>query len=365
MSATRIPRPILACLILGAALVPLSRAQAQTSPADLTMPTPRIDLHGFFHLDVTRIRSTGAGADSSGFQAVLGPFDLFMVSRLSERVSFLGELVVEQAAGSSTQIELERAHVRYSFWDGLELKVGRMHSPISLWNTQYHHGALLEPTVSRPGPVRFEDDGGLLPLHAVGIEASGDLGTGRVNWRYSAGLSNGGASDHRVVQTSGDENQDKSFTLALSAGVSQPCELQLGGSFLTDRYEGGSPGDAGADERILGLNVSGRGRMFEFMAEHFTIAHRDRASRERMTNRAWYAVGSTGRGSWHAYVVGERMTLEPADLRFAELPSHEQTVSLGLRHDLSVSNVLKLQYVNSLASGTRTHGLVLQTAFAF
>jgi hypothetical protein len=57
-----------------------------------------------------------------------------------------------------------------------------MHTPLGYWNQYYHHGAWFQATATRPEMYLFEDDGGILPVHEIGIEASGTAGLGPSTW---------------------------------------------------------------------------------------------------------------------------------------------------------------------------------------
>src|SRR5262245_49461379 len=167
---------------------------------------PRLDLHGFFDVVLGASRVKRAPADSTALGFALGQFDLFMTSRLAERMSFLGEAVIEAEDGGESSIDLERAYIRYSFSDRLRVSAGRTHSAVSYWYVTCHHGALLQPTIQRPVPVRFEDevDGGILPAHAVGAELSGGELMGGLSLDWVANLANGRPAERSAVQTTGD-----------------------------------------------------------------------------------------------------------------------------------------------------------------
>src|SRR5207244_12772364 len=105
--------------------------------------------------------------------AAVGQFHLYLVSRLQRNLSFLGECVIETGEGGETGVDLERMYIRYAWSDYLHLAAGRTHTALGYWNEVFHHGTLLQPTVERPEALKFEDDGGILPVHSVGIEVGG------------------------------------------------------------------------------------------------------------------------------------------------------------------------------------------------
>lgn len=65
--------------------------------------------------------------------------------------------------------ELERLQIGYEFSPETTIWFGRYHQPVSAWNYQYHHGAYLQPSISRPSIENWEDDGGIIPAHIAGF----------------------------------------------------------------------------------------------------------------------------------------------------------------------------------------------------
>ncbi len=65
--------------------------------------------------------------------------------------------------------ELERLQIGYDFSNDTTLWFGRFHQPISAWNHRYHHGAYLQPSISRPAIENWEDESGVIPAHSTGF----------------------------------------------------------------------------------------------------------------------------------------------------------------------------------------------------
>jgi hypothetical protein len=65
--------------------------------------------------------------------------------------------------------DLERLQFGYDFSTDSTIWLGRFHRPISVWNHQFHHGAYLQPSISRPAIENWEDQGGVLPGHVTGV----------------------------------------------------------------------------------------------------------------------------------------------------------------------------------------------------
>lgn len=80
---------------------------------------------------------------------------------------FLGE-----ALAAKDEQEIERLQFGRRFGGGTAW-LGRFHNPIGYWNTQFHHGAYLQSSASRPAIVEYEDDDGILPTHLTGLLIEG------------------------------------------------------------------------------------------------------------------------------------------------------------------------------------------------
>src|SRR2546425_13004144 len=86
-------------------------------------------------------------------------------------------------------LEIERTILRYDFSDLLKLSAGRYHTPISYWNTAFHHGQWLQTTANRPEMIKF--GGFFLPVHFVGILAEGAVAPRSLGLHYDGGGGNG------------------------------------------------------------------------------------------------------------------------------------------------------------------------------
>lgn len=118
----------------------------------------------------------------SGF--VLGNFDLYLTPDLGHRVKTIIELAFEyDEKGNSVGTDVGRLQMGYTFSDELTLWAGRFHTPYGYWNTAFHHGAQISPSIARPRLIAFEDQGGILPSHTVGVMATGTsrIDGGRLN----------------------------------------------------------------------------------------------------------------------------------------------------------------------------------------
>lgn len=124
-----------------------------------------------------------------------GEFDLFLNSRLSNSINFLSEVVFGADASNFWGIDIERAQMTYKPSQYFQISGGRMHTAIGYYNTAYHHGTWFQTATGRPYMYYYEDSGGILPVHLVGLEAAGLIpGSGKLNAHWIAELGNGESS---------------------------------------------------------------------------------------------------------------------------------------------------------------------------
>src|SRR5262249_29865182 len=134
--------------------------------------------------DVQYQATDAKNGDHNSFS--LGQFNLFITNRLSNKVGVLAELVVEADDTNAVGVDLERLMLRYTAYDYLGLSAGRSHTAIGYYNTAYHHSTWLQSAVGRPFLFAFEDNGGILPIHNVGLSATGRLPLPQLGLHYIA-----------------------------------------------------------------------------------------------------------------------------------------------------------------------------------
>ena len=134
----------------------------------------------------------------------IGSLGLYTTASYRERLNFLFEMVIV-AHNGRTSVSLERLWAGYTFNDLLIVRAGRFHAPLGYWNKAYHHGRHLFVTVDRPFFLKFEDIGGVMPVHVVGLELTGSMSIGAGgagNLRYWLDVGNGPgirADDHAWI----------------------------------------------------------------------------------------------------------------------------------------------------------------------
>ena len=124
------------------------------------------------------------------FQA--GEFDLFLTSKLSERLNFLAEIVLGPDDTNAFGLDIERYQLTFKANRYFAATAGRFHTSIGYYNTAYHHGVWFSTAEGRPIMYLFEDSGGILPVHMVGVNLTGAVPrTEKIGLHWIAEVGNG------------------------------------------------------------------------------------------------------------------------------------------------------------------------------
>lgn len=330
---------------------------------------PKLTIHGFSDVTLHLLNSKPTGTSdstSSGFG--LGQFDLYLVSRLADGLSFLGESVFEVEEDGEWVVDVERVFIRYAWSDLLHISVGRTHTALGHWNEAFHHGALLQPTVDRPEVLKFEDDGGLLPVHSVGVEAGGQVQSGDWGIAYVGNLANGRGATHDAVQGSNDLNRDKALALKLSLMRTGISHLAVGPSFYRDLIppDPATPGREGSiAERIYGAHFDWSERRFELLGEFYHLRHEDQITDVVHEHDAWYAIAVLNTGRVKPYGGVDRLDLSTGDLFYGPDINDLTRGIFGLRFEPNPFNAIKVEFRHDDRPGEESNGLFVQTAFTF
>ena len=143
---------------------------------------PRVLVNGFGHLEYTLEHKNGK--INSFFS--LGEHDLFVQAKISDRISFLGELVVKYNDASPTKFlpSLERSLVKFNLNNKHSIIAGKIHTPVNYWNDVYHHGRVFFPVIARPSSFS-----NFIPIHTLGIQFQGQ-NLGKLKFGYDVVVGN-------------------------------------------------------------------------------------------------------------------------------------------------------------------------------
>ena len=296
----------------------------------------------------------------------LGQFDLSITSRLSEKLSMLAELNFEANDRNQFGVDLERMLLQYKMNDHFKLDVGRYHTAIGFYNTAYHHGSWFQTAIDRPFMFAFEDEGGILPLHNVGLSMSGQIPSGRLGLRYIAEIGNGRTSRSpldEAVQDVVDENNGKAFNLGLIARPDWLPGLQAGVSVYRDRLE--PEGLPKIGQTIMAVHVVYLGRTFELLNEGIVVRHATAGTLRSSKTTSFYTQVARKFGNFQPYVRYQYINAPANEPIFKDV-GRRNGPSLGLRYDLSEFAAFKVQYDREQRRGLRgVNKLGMQLAFTF
>ncbi|MGB7844892.1 MAG: hypothetical protein WBL63_04700 [Candidatus Acidiferrum sp.] len=354
-----------------------SQEQEQTQTENIMME--RMDLsktllriRGFG--DISLHGDTQKG-DTTSFS--LGQLDLFVSSDISDKFKFLSEIVFEggpsniygQIVGQKNTfgVDVERYLLQYSYSDYLNISAGRGHTAIGYYNTAYHHSTWLQTTEGRPFLFEFEDHGGILPVHTVGVSASGLIPSGRWGLHYVAEVGNGRASrvplQEEPVQNVIDDQNHKAFNLALFARPEAVRGLQAGFSVYRDVLAPTNSPRIG--ETILAAHAVLIRSNYEWLNEALLVRHAALGTSNVFNTPGFYTQLSRQFGSFRPYFRYQYVNAPNSEPIFSDVALRHGP-SLGLRYDVSEFVALKFQYdYTFLRRQPEVNGLSLQLGFTF
>jgi len=292
----------------------------------------------------------------------LGQFDLFLTATLSERVQFLAETVVESGDDNAYAVDLERLLVQFQPSRWLRVGVGRYHTAIGYYNTAYHHGVWFQTAVGRPRVFQFEDDGGILPVHNVGVTATGPIPSGAAGLRWIAETGNGHAPvGAEPVQNTRDADSRKAVNIALTSRPRVWPGFQAGVSYYHDTFQA-LPGSVGTQQVTAAHAVLTRSPV-EWLSEGVWTSYRPKNGTSDVTSHAWYVQAAYQYGIVRPYARYDVLRVpEPSPVADAE---HTTVPSAGLRVELGPSAAAKVQYDHERRDGVAGSRVSVQVSFAY
>jgi TolA-binding protein len=349
---------------------------------------PVLNIRGFFDFNfgtgsianplVFPISDNGCGTcgnqttpPHSAFQA--GEFDLFMSSRLSDHLSFLGELVLGPSATNEFGIDIERYQLTYSRNRYFSASAGRFHTSIGYYNTAYHHGNWFSTAEGRPIMYLFEDSGGILPVHMVGVSLTGEVPhTDSLGLHWVAELGNGLSSNPAEPEGVQNFYSDRNYKATNFAAFIRPRVLpglQVGASWY---HDGLRPSQAEnplpipeVRQNIYSAHVVYFSPNWEFMNEGVLLSNHTLGAREPFRSPMAYTQVARKLGIYKPYFRFQYADDNAGDpVNF--LKGLYYGPSVGVRVDFSDYAAFKLQY-NRLLMGRlpAANGLNAQVAFTF
>jgi hypothetical protein len=286
---------------------------------------------------------------------VLGEHDLFIMSDITDKISFLGETVFKYSAGSATKfnIGVERAIVKYNYKGNHNISIGKVHTPVNYWNDSYHHGRVFFPTVGRPETFNRK----IIPIHNIGILFNG-ANLGKMRFGYDVLIGNGLGSSAVA-----DNDKNKSYTIA--AHIKPWDNFRFGVSTYFDKITGGSKttGET-VSQAVYSASVAYFGT-FEFLGEYSYATNSTFSLGAQGTHALYLYSGFRIKDSFIPYVRVDYLEFGANEMYYTDTKLNSYT--LGLRYEINYLSSLKLEYnVASVEGATRlSQGFNLQLSVGF
>jgi hypothetical protein len=301
----------------------------------------RFTFHGYADVGFHRLES--GSTDTKQF--ALGELDLFATARMSPRLTALGELVFEtdnQTQVAQVPVNIERLLLQFRGSKYFNVEIGSYRAAIGFYSTAFLRGSWLQTALTRPRMFTFEDDGGFLPLHQVGISVNGEVPSG-------------GLGLHYVVETGASRNYgqnsptniqfafNNAWNVAVFARPHAVPGLQIGFSSYRDHF---SPLQGMLLNRdFMMVHIVYQGRRLEFLSEGVIfgtrIAPESFVHIPGFYSQLAYRIGS----SWTPYVRYEYANATGRN----DYGVHEQYVPWrriwtgGVRYDMTEFAALKFE----------------------
>jgi hypothetical protein len=296
--------------------------------------------HGY--ADVGFLRNEDGASDK---KFVLGEVDLFGTARISPKLTSLVEVVLEtdnQLLVADVPVNVERLLLQYRDNDYFNLDMGAYRTAIGFYNTTLR-GSWLQTSLTRPMLFTFEDEGGFLPLHNVGLSANGRVPSGALGLHYvvEVGSSRNYAQPGR---TGFDLEQNAAVNVALYARPRGIPGLQVGFSSYHDRF---SPQpESNLARSVWTAHAVYQANRFEFLNEVILAKFREPGlgygNIPGFYSQLGYRVGS----NWTPYTRYDYVNVYGKGSVGEYAPQYvpwRTVFSGGLRYDLTESVALKFE----------------------
>ena len=304
------------------------------------------------------------GLSGSTNSFTIGDFDLFTNTRISDHWSVLGEMLVTSDFSNEFGVEMDRLMLNYDVNDYLKISFGKYNSAIGYYTNAFHRAHFFQTAISRPIMFADEDNGGILPVHNIGITTTGKIPSGMLGLHWVAEIANGTGVTHSDVpiQNFVDENNGKALNFAIYARPEWLPGLQTGVSFYIDTLH---PLTSPAmRETIPAGYVAYVGSRLEWLNEIAVVRHSVLDSGAVYHGVTSYSQVSWGFGATRPYFRYDYQNVASSDPIFGSL-GRESGPSIGIERHLSRFLVVKTQFGRVTELNRATNAIDGQFAFAF
>ena len=308
--------------------------------------------------------------------ADIAELDFFLTPNLGSRTRALFELNFEVGQDGAVNVDLERAQLGYQLGDSTTIWAGRFHTPYGYYNTAFHHGQEIATSLRRPRFLEFEDHGGVMPAHTVGLWLTSTQRVGDQKMTFDAYVGNG----QRIVNGTLDMN---------NAGVQQGSSIFGGnvGWLLGGALDGLKVGVDAFQTRIANQDVSPwyftQVRSFgpyvaydtdswENIAELYFFNNEDLTAPtgHHHSDAGFVQLGYRAAGRLTPYTRYERGSFQQSDNYFAaqEYGDSYDRYALGVNFAIDLQSVLKFELAETHISDrdvSTYYDVLLQYAIRF
>ena len=298
-----------------------------------------------------------------------GSLSFMIMGDLEKHFTSHAELSLEYDDSGQLGLDLERFQVGWHD-DHFFVNAGRVHTAFGYWNNAYHHGKWLQPTTERPRWVEFEDSGGLLPIHTVGLSGGFSADVGRGKLRTTLSVSNGRGNIVDDIRNSFDYQDSKAVHAQIEYIGLGLSDLRVGIAGMYDRIARANadvrPALPGVpiDEYIASAHIAYPSYPLLVVIEGYGIEH-------HVPGHAYFTYGGFATFGY-AYLRGQWIATKGGrDPFFFPDPSTPITLGelegiAGVRVDLTDWTAIRAEYnATSIADQKVVHRGTLQWCWGF
>ncbi len=293
-------------------------------------------LHALFFASGTVVSEHHTGTNGRS-TTTSGGADLVLTSQFSDNWSALGQFSLRSTEGESTLTRIEQLQLRFARSDEFQLRLGKFHTPVGYWNETFHDIAWLRTSIFRPEMFRYEQDGGIMPVHTIGVQAAGKIGFRPMEFGYSFTFGKGRGPKITDETKFSNLNSPHALTAQFTFSPNRFRGFKLGVNGYADTIPADptTPGRNGTiGERIYGGFVAWHLLNLEILAEYDAIEHHDSVTNLTFRSDGYYWQVASQFYNWRIYERTDVINFDPFDPYFLTI-DHRDLIkfTVGVRWD--------------------------------